>query len=213
MTRSVIVILCLLVPGCGTIPSVRPIGRGERALALSSGGPVTRIYGTRMSVPYSVLRYRQGLTEDTDCHVGVHPTMLVLGNLGMDIGLTKQVLEQSGGRPGLSLEGSIYGFYHFNELLSIRAYPEISLLGSYRLGNRRELFYFGVQNMVQLARPHLVFAPFMGLEISIGKRFAVNLEAKWYAPGEESEDRVVDYSIRPLGHGALGFACGLSYGF
>ena len=211
--KKIVIILCLGIIGCGTVPSVRPIGKGNKSIALSSGGPITPIYEIKMPIPYTVLRYRQGLTEYTDFHVGVHPTMALLGNVATDIGLTKHIVHQSGWSPSLSLEGSIYGFYHYNELSSIRVYPEISLIGNYKRKNRGETLYFGVQNMVQFARPYLVSVPLIGLELPLWKSFILNLETKWYAPSEESEDRVVDYTIKPFGHGALGFVWGISYKF
>lgn len=213
IVKNITAILCLGVIGCGTVPSVRPIGKGEKSLTLSSGGPVTSIHGIKMPLPYTVLRYRQGWTDHTDFHAGVHPTMLILGNLAIDLGLTREVIQQSGWRPSLSLAGNTYGFFHFSQLSSIRAYPELSLLGSYRLGNRRDVLYFGMQNMIQCTRPYVVSAPFVGLEVPFKRCIVLNLETKWYGPAEESEDRAADYSIKPLGYGALGFVWGLSYQF
>lgn len=211
--KIIVIILCLGIIGCGTVSSVRPIGEDKKSMTFSSGGPITTIYGIKMPILYTVLRYRHGLSENTDFHAGVHPTMLILGNLGTDIGLTKHIVHQSGWSPSLSFEGSIYGFYHFNELSTIRAYPEISVIGSYNLMNQAAILYFGVQNMFQFSRPYLVFVPLFGLEFPFKKRFALNLETKWYAPSEESEDRVVDYEIKPFSHGALGVVWGLSYKF
>ncbi len=210
---------CLLIAvllgsiGCGTVASVRPIGKGKSSLAFSSGGPVAPIFDINMPVPYTVLRYRRGLNETADVHLGIHPTMMILGNIGIDFGLTQYIVPQYGWRPALSLTGSIYGFYHMNELSSIRVYPEITLVGSYQLSDRQHTFYFGTHTIAQLARPYIVFAPLIGFEIPFGKKLVFNIETKWYAPSEESEDRVVDYTIRPLKYGAVGFVWGLSYKF
>jgi len=211
--KAIAVILCLGVAGCGTLPSVRPIGKGKESITLSTGGPVTVIYDITMPVPYAVLRYRRGLTEDRDFHAGIHPTMLLFGNLGIDAGLTKHVMHQAGWKPSLCLEGSIYGFYHAHEFSSIRAYPEFSVVGSYRRGGGGQILYFGIQNMMQLSRPYLVSAPLVGLELPFGSRFVLNSEAKWYGPVEQSDRRSVDYSYRPLGQGAIGFVFGGSYKF
>lgn len=212
MKKIVITLLCICIVGCGTVPSVRPIGTGEKSVTLSSGGPVTEIYDITMPIPYSVLRYRQGINDNTDFHLGIHTTMAILGNLGVDFGLTKQITEQSGWKPSFAVEGSIYGFYHFNEFSSIRAYPEISFIGSYNIWDNR-IMYFGVQNMIQFTEPYIVTAPFIGFELPFGNHFILNLETKWYGPSEESEDRVVDYNYKPFGYGALGFVWGASYKF
>jgi hypothetical protein len=211
--KRFVIILCLWVIGCGSVSSVRPIGMEEKSVTLSSGGPVTEVFGITMPLPYSVLRYRQGLSDNTDLHIGIHPTMAILGNLGIDVGLTKQLMGQSGWRPAFVLGGSVYGFYHFNETSSIRAYPEISMVASYNLGSRREVIYFGAQNMIQFSEPYLISVLLVGSEIPFGNHFILDLETKWYAPVEESEKRVVDYSITPAGHGVIGFVFGLSYKF
>jgi hypothetical protein len=206
-----LVIIFLSIIRCGTVASVQPIGKGESTLAFSLAGPVAPVFDIKMPIPYTVLRYRRGLNENTDFHFGVHPTMMTLGNLSLDVGITKHIVPQSGSRPALSLEGSIYGFYHLNEISSIRIYPEITLIGSYRFSERGHILYFGVHNMMQLAQPYLVFVPLIGFEVPISNKFVINLETKWYAQIEESEDRVVDYSLTTFGYGAIGFACGLSY--
>jgi hypothetical protein len=203
----------LLAAGCGTIPSVRPVGEGERSVALSSGGPITEIYGATMPIPYAVLRYRYGLREDTDLHLGIHPTMSLLGNVGVDVGMTKHLLPQRHLRPSFSVEGSVYGFWHVKELASARVYPEMSVFGGYDIRPGREAVYFAVQNMFQAARPYVVSVPLLGTELPFGGHFVFNLEGKWYAPLEQSDDRAVDYSLTPFAHGALGLVLGGSYNF
>lgn len=209
--RKFIVVLCLFIIGCGSVSSVRPIGAEERSYTLSVGGPVAKVSGIKMPLPYSVLRYREGVTSSTDGYVGIHPTMAILGNLGVDLGFTKQLMGQSGWKPAFALGITIYGFFHFIEPSSIRIYPEISMIASYNLGSRREVIYFGAQNMIQFSEPYLISVFLLGSEIPFGNHFILNLEAKWYAPFEESEKRAVDYSITPAGHGVIGFVFGLSY--
>ena len=97
------------------------------------------------------------------------------------------------------------------EFSSIRVYPALSLIGSYQLANRRHTVYFGTHSMMQFTSPYVVLVPLIGWEFSMGRKFVLNLETKWYAPTEESEKRVVDYTIRPFNYGALGFVWGLSY--
>jgi hypothetical protein len=139
--------------------------------------------------------------------------MSLLGNVGIDVGLTKHFIGQSGVRPALCLEASLYGFHHINEFSSTRVYPEVSLIGSYALSRHHHVVYFGSHAMMQFTEPYVVMAPLIGAETPLGKSFRVNAEALWYAPTEASEDRVVDYTLRPFDHGAIGFAAGVSYVF
>lgn len=198
---------------CGTVASVQPLGKGQSSLAFSSGGPVAPVFDINMPVPYSVLRYRRGLNQSTDFHFGIHPTMLILGNLGIDVGVTKHFVPQAGLRPALSVGTSVYGFYHMDDFSSIRAYPEVAVIGCYRLSEHAHALYFGTHTLVQFVRPYVIFAPLIGFEIPFGSRIVLNLETEWYAPHEESRDRVVDYTIRPMDYGALGFVWGISYKF
>lgn len=206
-------VIYISTTGCGTVASVRPIGARNSALTFSMGGPVIPIYDISSPAPYSVLRYKRGLNANTDIHFGFHPTMAALGNLSIDAGITKHLGDESGWRPALAVEGSIYGFYHIGESSSIRVYPELSLTGSYKLSQRRHLLYFGTHTMYQTVSPHVIFAPFIGFEIPFGRKFIFNIETKWYAPHEESENRVVDYTIKPWNQGALGFMLGLTLSF
>jgi hypothetical protein len=136
--------------------------------------------------------------------------MAAFGNLALDAGVTKHFLQQSQWIPALAIEGSIYGFYNIGETSSLRVYPAFALIGSYRLSKRDHLLYLGTHMMIQYADPYLIFVPYIGFEIPFGHQWVLNLETKWYAPHEDSEDRVVDYGIKPANYGALGFTCGVS---
>jgi len=218
--KSRIYILCavgalavlFLSTGCGTVASVRPLGKDNSSLSLTSAGPVAPVFGIDMPIPYAVLRYRRGLNDNTDFHCGLHATMLYLGNLGIDVGLTKHLFRQSGWRPALALEASAYYLYHLNELSTIRAFPEVSAFARYDLFSNRHALYLGSHALVQYNSPYVIIAPFLGFEFNIG-HFGLNLEGKWYAPTENTKYRVVDYQLKPFDHGAIGFAWGVSYRF
>lgn len=211
--KNLLLLFFLIIIGCGSVPSIRPSGEGEKCITFSAGGPVTEIYDMTMPIPYSVLRYRWGMNDVTDIHIGFHTTMAIMGNIAIDGGITRQFARQSGWKPAFSAEGSIYGFYHYSEFSSIRIFPEISLIGSYNIKNRSELFYFGLQNMIQYTDPFLVFVPLIGVEVPFWNRLIVNIETKWYGPIEKSDNRAVDYDFRPFNYGALGFVGGLSFRF
>lgn len=206
-----ILLLCYL--SCGTVASVRPIGQERKAVSFSFGGPVTPVYNVDLPLPYSVIRLRYGLGANTDLHFGIHSTMSLLANVGIDVGLTRHFIVQSGLRPALCLGVNLYGFCHINEFSSTRVYPHVSLICSYAFSKHHHLAYFGSHAMIQFIDPHVILAPLVGVEVPFGKRFVVNTEALWYAPTEASKDRVVDYTLRPFDHGAIGFAAGVSYIF
>jgi len=211
------VMLCILISmliciGCGTVASVQPIGKGNSAVTLSSGGPVAPIFDIDMPIPYSVLRYRRGLTDIMDLHVSVHPTMMIMGTIALDAGVTKHFFDSQGWRPGLSVEGGIYAFSAMSDLSLVRAYPEIGFIGHYSFAQKRRILYFGIQSMYQYTEPYVLLAPLVGAELVLG-RVGVNIETKWYAPTEQSDNRVVDYTLIPTNTGAIGFVWGISYRF
>ena len=78
--RIHLIFLSLLVlTGCGTVSTVRPLPAGERALAFSLGGPITTLPGIAdVPLPYTTLRYRWGIADNLEGHVGIHPTMIMI---------------------------------------------------------------------------------------------------------------------------------------
>lgn len=217
MERSVvaysILVLCIVLLQCGTVSSVKPLGAGNKSIVFSAGGPVAPVYDMNIPLPYSVLRYRFGLNDNTDIHIGVHPTMALFGNLGIDAGFTRHFMRSFGMRPGVSAGLAFYGFYDFGEVDHMRVYPELSIIFSYDIFHSRHVLYFGGQSMIQFVEPYVVPAVFGGGELSLGRSLAFNLETRWYAPTESGDDRVVDFKLTPFGQGALGFVLGFGYKF
>jgi hypothetical protein len=203
--------ICILIIHCGTVSSVKPLGSGNKAVVFSAGGPVAPVYDMNIPLPYSVLRYRSGLNSSTDFHIGIHPTMALFGNLGIDAGFTRHFMRSRGLVPGLSAGFVLYGFYDFADLNHLRAYPELSVIFSYDIGRSDHVVYMGGQTMLQFAEPYVVPAVITGGEFSLGKNLILSLETRWYAPTESSDDRVVDFRFRPFDQGAVGFVVGLGY--
>jgi hypothetical protein len=212
VTYSMLVISIILC-GCGTISSVKPMGAGNKSFVFSAGGPVAPVYDINMPLPYSVLRYRFGLDDNTDIHIGVHPTMALLANLGLDVGITKHFVRNDGLRPGFSASLCLYGFYDFTDVSSVRVYPDVALIMTYDISRRVPVLYLGLESMIQFTEPYIVPVFLLGSEFSLGSRFTLSTEARWYAPTESGEDRVVDFALTPFGQGAVGFVLGFAYRF
>jgi hypothetical protein len=211
LRRVCLLFAVLVMAGCGTVAAVRPLRRGESHLALSLGGPVCRVAGIDVPLPYAAVRYRYGLNDRAGLYVGGHLLTAGFGVIGIDAGYSHHFLRQRGWVPAL---GASAGFAAFVEPGGGEAFfPQLDLVASYRLSGRF-LCYFGSQSMYQFsARPNVVLAPFLGTEARLGRRFNLNLEAKWYAPTEETKPRNVDYRLPIGGRGAVGFVLGVGYGF
>ena len=200
-----------LLVRCGTVTAVTPLHRGESAFAASLGGPVANVAGMDIPIPYAVARYRYGLSDQAGLYVGGHLLPAARGIVGLDFGFSYHFLAQKGWVPTVGTSAGIMALIQAegNEAL----FPQLDLVASYRLGSRF-LAYFGSQSMYQFrSEPNVVLAPFIGGEWRAGKRFSLALEAKWYAPTEQTHPRDVNYTLPIGGRGAVGFVLGANWTF
>lgn len=205
-------LLFALLAGCGTVAAVRPLQLGESALALSVGGPVARVAGLDIPLPYPVLRYRYGLSDNTGLHAGIHLMPAAMGVIGLDAGYSYHFLRQSGWIPSA---GATAGLAIFIKPGAIdqRVFPTLDANASWLLGDRT-LAYLGCQSMYQFSdTPYVVLAPLIGAEVRVARRLSLGLETKWYAPTEPTNPRIVDYRLPIAGKGAVGFNLGVNYRF
>ena len=206
-----VLLVLVLASGCGTVAAVRAMRKGESSLGLSAGGPVARIVGMDIPFPYAVARYRYGLSDRAGLYAGGHLTAAGIGLVGIDAGLSYQFIQPQGWVPAVGASAGLTAFVKPGGEDAV--FPGFDLVASYLLG-RRYLVYFGSQSMFELNdRPYVVLAPFVGAEIRLGRSFSLDLETKWYAPGEETKPRNVDYKLPIGGKGAIGFVLGAGYSF
>ncbi len=205
------------VAGCGSITSVRPIGQGKQSLSFAIGGPFADYFGGPKPIPYGLVRYRRGLSETTDLFASYHLTPAVMGIFGIDAGLAKQLAAQRGFRPALTAGGSANFFmlaydtaHAFKpDFSSIRAYPQLYMIGSYML--KQHLVYFGADNVFQFTNPYLISVLVLGGEYRWTRLFRTTIETRWYAPWENSQFRTVNYTAPIQKHGDVGIILGLNF--
>lgn len=208
LKRFCLVPLVFLI-GCGSVATVRPLDVNERAFSLTLGGPVAEVPGmATLPIPYSVLRYRWGILDRLEGHVGFHLTTMFFGATGIDAGLSYGILEQRGAIPylcaGVNPTMWVNPFY---EGVGFR--PEAEFTASWNLSDHA-LVYTGAQAFFQLEEPYAPFAPLVGTEVVVGNTVGLTLEVKWYAPLENSRYRVVAYPLSPGEQGALGAVLGIT---
>ena len=215
-TISDLLLVCLglmlvLAAGCGTAHSVRPLGKGNTAVSLDLGGPPL---GETKNAPLPMidLGIQHGLDERSDVWAVLHILPMVLDRkptIGMDFGLSRYVLDQRGGRPGIGL----------GVVASILANPggayahiDIPVSFSWMTFGERWLHYIGFHGTVFLTGyrildlPPLAWSPFIGTEVRVGKNrgFGIGGEITWYQPYVRNTDAVLDW--RGIGgQGALSF--------
>lgn len=162
-------------------------------------------------LPYAVAQYRYGISGRFGVYGNSHLLLLALGEVGLDAGFSGSLTRQSGWIPELG------GALGLTAMLrpggEERVFPHAALSLSW-LAGRRFLTYLGAQAMFQFnAAPAVAWAPVLGEEVSLGSRFSLAAEAKWYAPTEVTRPRVIDFRMPIGGHGAVGFVLGANYHF
>lgn len=161
-----------------------------------------------LPVPYTVARCRWGVARRLEAHVGVHPTMLAFGTLGLEAGLSWLVFDQYKALPALCV-GTTPTLWANPFRNAVGFAPEAEAAVSWRLGGKVTL-YTGAQAMFQLQEPYVPWAALAGAEFRVSRHVGLSLEVKWYAPSEQAYPRVVGYPISIGGQGALGGVVGIS---
>ncbi len=200
--------LAILITGCGTVSTVRPLEPGQNAVAVSVGGPIVTLPGIGdLPLPYSVLRYRWGVLKSLEAHIGLHPTMLAFGTIGLEAGLSYEIIHGKKLLPSLVLGANpTFWVNPFNVAAGFS--PEVEAIFSWIVCDKL-LLYSGGQTFFQLEKPYAAWAGLLGAEYRLGYA-GVDLEVKWYSPTENSEYRVVNFPISPLDQGALGVVLGVT---
>jgi hypothetical protein len=202
--------LIILLVSCGSVATVRPLEPEERALSFSVGGPVAEVPGiANLPLPYSVLRYRWGILNRLEGHIGVHTTMAFFGTLGVDVGLSYLLLDQKGWRPAICVGVNPTAWINPFNRDGVGARPEAEAAASWYLSPRL-LFYTGAQAFFQLEEPYVPWAALIGTEVRVGKAIGLGVEVKWYATLEDSDFRVVGFPLSPADQGALGAVVGIN---
>lgn len=213
MSIRLVLVSALLAAGCGTVTSVRALRAGQSTVSLSAGGPFAEVSGTTMPLPYAVARLRHGATDRLGLYAGGHLMMAAFGVVGLDAGATYRLSEQRGVVPEVGLGAGLVGFSEVGGRRGQALFPEASVTASW-LWRQRFLTYAGVQGMMQ-ASPGVygAFAPYVGQEARLFEGLSATLEAKWYAPNEETAPRVINFKAPVGGRGDLGLLLGLNWQF
>jgi hypothetical protein len=210
--KRIAVLAALLGAGCGTVASVRALRPGQSTLAVTAGGPITKVSGKDIPLPYAVARYRYGAGDRLGLYAGAHVLMAAFGVAGLDAGATWKLVGQRGAVPEVGLGAGLVGLAEVGGG-GLVLFPEASVTASW-LWQHRFLSYAGVQGMMQ-ASPDVygAFAPFAGQEVRLWRGLSATLEAKWYAPNEPAAPRVIDFRAPVGGHGDIGVLLGLNWQF
>ncbi|TNE91004.1 MAG: hypothetical protein EP330_06975 [Deltaproteobacteria bacterium] len=111
MTRMLAALAALALVGCSATRSLEPLEKGTGAVTASFGGPINANLGAAIPLPITSVGYMHGLDGKTNLYGAFYPTGLIFfGVPGIDVGVSREVLEPQGARPRIMLDGVVYAF-------------------------------------------------------------------------------------------------------
>lgn len=215
-------LLCLvpLLAACSTVHGVRPLGKGAVAVEGSLGGPIVHVFDAPIPLPLSTVGVAVGVTETTDVHAAWHTTAAAMFGLpGADVGVSQQLLAQSGARPRVMADLTLVGVGgdvaedHGSEG-GFRLFAQPTATAAWDWGKRKR--HTGYGSLTGFLQPFPEFAALgavaVGNQWGVGEVLTLRTELKWIQPWESSAPLTPDY-ITPGQLGALSAQIGLGLRF
>ena len=206
-----IVLLCVLaLSSCSVTQPVRVLDEGATRATLSVGGPIVRLGGVTVPVPYLNVGVMHGYTSDVTLTGNIHGTMAMLKDLALDVGAATRVVHQEGWVPEVTAKGQLYLFSDLEMIKNARVFPMVGLNAS-RLIGESTLLYAGVDQLIQFNNPHYFVTPFVGAELPLSERWAMQTEVKWMAANIESAHGALRGVGSVGGHGSAAIFFGFTW--
>lgn len=201
---------------CAPTRFVEPLEKDQLAVGVSLGGPFIDYAGVPIPVPLTQLEVGYGLREDLTLHGGLHTTALLFGNAQIDVGVTYLTPKfKAKWMPHISVAPSVNFIYDFNDRKA-KLWPILDVNAYYNYGERKNYFYFGINNYFDFAgvetqgrNQYILFSPQIG-HVFKGKERSWELftEIKFIAPYLNSTASFVPYKGIAGENGATGFYFG-----
>lgn len=216
-----IIILFLVLFFCSCAPSrfVKPLDKKQQAVNLSVGGPLIGYSSLTIPMPFLTATYGYGIDSTLTGFGSLNITSAVYGNLQMEIGATKRLLQQQGHFPAISINPVANIIYRNKDASGF--YPELDLNAYWDYNRGRNFFYIGAANWFELKHKkaydekqqnHWLITPMLG-ETFVRRKWNYTVEAKIIAPRLVNNKSPVEYKT-PLGtHGASGIYFSVSRKF
>ncbi len=204
---------------CAPARFVKPLAEKQKAATLSLGGPLIEYGSLVIPMPLLTAGYGYGITNTLTGFGAVNITSAFYGNAQVELGATKQLLQQNRGLPGLSITPVASLVYRNKDAFKI--FPQLDLNAYWDFNQKRNYLYVGLSNWFELANKrahdedqqhHWLVSPLIG-QTFVRAKHDFTIEAKFIAPNIRSDKNAVDY-ITPLGtHGAFGIYFGYTRKF
>ena len=189
MMRPLLLGLALLLAGCGTLTSARPLSPGEHVVGVTVGGPLVDAGFAKTPLPMALVQGRSGVAlladRPLDVDYGLNITGLPFGVLALHGGASYLLADQAGARPALAVTERVFFLDNHLDLrkdAALRASHLVSqteLIGSW--DTARALLYLGVGQYTDAREPHLLLTPSVGVSAHLGARWALQVEYRHFA--------------------------------
>ena len=198
---SILILLSLvLLISCAAHTNLEPVGKGNISGNVNIGGPIIKIFGIKMPVPYATVGANYGLTNKFDLNGNLHLFSLGYKIFGFDFGSTWYPCINNGKIPTIGIQPRLLTLVSLKSDVSeqIKAYPIVSGSAAWELN--KHLIYIGTDITVPFTSldydknaPNPIFSPFWGCKWKIGKRTYLLTEIKWHAANAQTDQLAVEY--------------------
>ena len=214
-----IVFVILLLSACAGSRVVQPLNKSQWQASLSFGGPLltnkdqqTEI--TPMSSISGAYGFTQAITGFSSWQIGSLQNEIY----HFDAGFTHELIPPFSIRPGITYSG-IANLLSESGSWKTRLYPQVDINAYWLLPNK-DFFYTGMSNWFEFSSKkahsqtqehHWLTSFHIGYTKTI-KQYSANLEAKYLAPFNQSEEQLIDF-VNLGNRGAIGLYFSVSRKF
>ncbi|MCW3114754.1 MAG: hypothetical protein JWR18_3150 [Segetibacter sp.] len=219
MNRTLLLIIVIAtIVSCAPTRFVKPLAKKQQAVNLSVGGALISYSKLTIPMPFVTATYGYGIDSTLTGFGSLNLTSLAYGNAQIELGVTKQIVQQKGRWPGISINPVANIIYRKD---ASKLYPEIDINAFWDYNNKRNFFYVGVANWFELSGKRAydqkqehrwLFNPMIG-QTFVQKKWNYNIELKAIAPNIANNTSTVDYKTPFGSHGAFGIYLGCTRKF
>lgn len=199
--------LVLLVTGaCTATQPVRVLPKGQSRWIGSFGGPLLPNHTPTGLIPYTNIGIEWGRTDDVTLSADLHLLAAAFGVAGVDVGAARRLRAQDGVVPEITGQAQLYGFVGSG---GARIYPNFTATASWTAG-ARALLYGGTALTVRPSGGRgLLLSPLVGVQRDVGRRFVLQLEAKWMASNIDMHSGLFEGENSIGGNGGIALQLGV----
>ena len=214
-----VLLLAAALNSCAPTRAVMPLCYKENTVSASLGGPLIKYGKSVIPVPFSTITYSRGISDTTTVFASINPTAAIYGNLQMEIGFNRYIVNNDSAKYAVTIAPSIN--YLKRDSIN-RLYPQIDVNFIRRNPLNENYYYAGLCNWFEPStrkingekQNNLWFpSPQAGYVWNTKKGFMFQAEFKYLVPFRRNDTGPVDYLKPIIPYGGMGIYFGASYKF